>query len=223
LEITATVTIDNVEVSDTYIGRIEGETFTSAFRDQITSYLENPDADQASPTVRSELGSNKIFRVIAYRETTYRHFYPSIYGIPKAARYPRENSTGDGGLGVMQLTEPTPNYTQIWHYRNNIDAGVDLVKSKLVEAKNWHNVVRMGCDTCRPIIDRAYPEAEPLSQGRQLKMDVYSLYNSGYHYWKWNSLEKAWFPRLGGNPPAGTGSFYAQKAEQMEINSPIDF
>jgi hypothetical protein len=36
-------------------------------------------------------------------------------------------------------------------------------------------------------------------------------------------LEKAWFPRLDGNPPAGTGSFYAQKAEQMEINSPIDF
>ncbi|MBI3607513.1 MAG: hypothetical protein HY207_06080 [Nitrospirae bacterium] len=65
LDITATTNIDGIDVSDIYRGKIEGETFSDTFKNAITPYLENPDGDQTSPTIRSQVGQNKFFRVIA--------------------------------------------------------------------------------------------------------------------------------------------------------------
>ncbi|GBE54830.1 MAG TPA: hypothetical protein ENG83_02095 [Nitrospirae bacterium] len=236
LEITAKTKINNIEISNTYKGKIEGETFSDTFKSQMTSYLENPDADQTTPTIRSQVGYGKFFRVIAYIEARHRHFYPSIYGEPNGAIYPRENELGDGGFGVMQLTDPIPTYEQIWNYKLNIDAGVELIRSKLEQARGYPEFVRtIGCTTppqgdtyfCRPI-QKKYPDATDFNS-YELRMDTYSLYNSDWHYWKWIVIDekrgiKGWQSRHPkGKAPKITGSYYADEAEKIEKNPPSDF
>ncbi len=241
LEIIVKTTIDGIELTDTYIGKIEGESFTDAFKTKLTAYLENPKADETAPTIRSDVGYDKFFRVIAYIETRYRHFYPSIYGNPKNALYPRENEKGDGGLGVMQLTEDAslplnnlPSYEQIWDWKKNVDGGVEVLRGKLAEAKEYPEFVRTtGCTTlpqgdtyfCQPIQKKDKNAAD--FGAYELKMDTYSLYNSGWHYWKWvGGKDKKWEPRIPKGKACGdvpNGSCYADEAEEVEKNPPSDF
>jgi hypothetical protein len=199
LEITVKVNVDGKELSTTYKGVIEGEEFNDTFKSQITSYLENPDADQTTPTIRSQVGYDKFFRVIAYLETRYRHFYPSIYGEPNGAIYPRENEGGDGGFGVMQLTDPIPTYLQIWNYKENIDRAVELIREKLNSAKTY--------------LDKHRDAVKDVDVKRFLKMDTYQLYNGG-HYWKWDSKKKKWIEKK---------TIYALNGERIELNIPSDF
>jgi len=236
LEITVKTEIEGIEVFDTYTGKIEGEEFNNTFKDQITAYLEDPDGDQTSPTIRDQVGYKKFFRVIAHMETRYKHFYPSIYGVPKDAIYPRENTEGDGGFGVMQLTDPVPNYEQIWDYKQNIDGGVELIRSKLEAAEAYPAFVRTkGCLDEPKIINGkkifyCFPKQKKDNDATdfnayQLKMDTYSLYNSNWHYWKWLGKKKGgWQPRLTkGNAKKRTGSRYADEAEAIEKTPPSDF
>jgi hypothetical protein len=243
LTITAKTAINGVDVTDSYVGKIEGEAFSTAFKNQITSYLEDPDADDTDPTIRTEVGYDKLFRVIAYVETRYRHFYPSIYGAPKEATYPRENSGGDGGYGVMQLTQwgsppAYPTYSQIWNYEENIDKSVDLIRSLVATAKGYPGIVRTrGCtkepyyDTkkekwvypCRPMpTTKKYPAATDF-EPKKIRMDVYSLYNSNWHYWIWNKDKKEWDPYTSDIEAQQKGSAYADSAKEIEDNPPADF
>jgi hypothetical protein len=156
-----------------YVGKIEGETFNDTFKAQIKAYLGNPEADKTAPTIRIEVGYEKFFMVIGYLETRYRHFYPSIFGSPKDAVYPRENSGGDGGFGVMQFTNPVPKYKQIWHYKQNIDGGVELIRDKLTTARAYPEIVRKRGCTKQPYINKkgnwVYP-CRPLPVTEKIKM-----------------------------------------------------
>jgi hypothetical protein len=56
-------------------------------------------------------------------------------------------------------------------------------------------------------------------------MDTYSLYNSNWHYWKWNLQKREWLPRRNVFPDKETepdyyktGSYYADKADDIEKN-----
>jgi hypothetical protein len=115
----------------------------------------------------------------------------------------------------MQLTDPRPAYRQIWNYRDNVDAAVELIGEKLAQAK-------------------AYPAQQVDSSARkftsyELKMDTYSLYNSGHHYWEWISGDEEgagdWEPRVDPENKnyKHTGSAYADKADEIESNPPKDF
>ncbi len=187
LTITAKATIGGVEVSDTYVGKIEGETFAedTMFKEYICRYLETPSGAQNYQSILNELGHNEVFWIIAYQETKYQHFYPSIYGDPKDAIYPRENSGGDGGFGVMQLTIPVPSYLQTWNWKENINAGVNLVKDKLRIAKNRLKESSGG----------QLPSTDSVGKSI-LRMETY--YQYGPHkkgiktYWKWDNKKNDW-------------------------------
>jgi len=239
LEITAKAIIDEVEVSDTYEGKIEGEMLNDTFKRQIIDYLVNPQGDQENPTIREQVDCNVFFRIIAYLETRYWHFSKSVLGEPKDAIYPTENITKkDGGYGIMQLTDPKPEYKQIWNYRLNIDDGIELIRGKLQDAKAYPAKVRnAGCEK-PPVYNpdgtvkyyRCRPEQKQDKDAKdfnpfQLKMDTYSLYNSNWHYWKWDIWKSYWFPRREPFPKKEvdpsyykTGSYYADKADDVEKN-----
>jgi hypothetical protein len=241
--ITAEVNVNGAILTDTYIGKIEGQTFAddANFKTNLLDYLDDPDSDQTTPTVRDDVGYDKFFRMIAYKETNasrrYEHFYPSIYGVPKSAIYPVENGGGDGGFGLMQLTIPSANYLQIWNYITNIDAAVSLIKEKLATAKTYPNIVRTrGCTKepyinskgnwvypCRPMPTTAkYPRANDFSAD-ELRVDVYSLYNSNWHYWFWNDKKKKWEPYESDIESQQRGAAYADSAEDIKDNPPSDF
>jgi hypothetical protein len=252
LTVTAKTSLPGVELSDTITQRIEGETFSDAFKSTVTAYLDSAPTDTADPvtgkTIRQDVGYNTFFRVIAYKETGYRHYYPSIFGQPKSARYPRENSEGDGGFGIMQVTEDAslplnhlPSYVQIWNCQKNVDGGVEVVRGKVAEAKAYPTFVRTaGCSRppvvingrtkyyCFPMQDKD-ADATDFNTPYLLRMDTYSLWNSGWHYWKWTLVNlktgrEDWRPRHPqGEAPEGTGSYYADDAEEIENNPPDDF
>jgi len=214
----------------------------------VTQYLEDPEGAGDYESILQDVEQPLFFRVIGYKESDlwagrYSHFerlsdnkwkdLGSVLGYSSDYIFPIVNKSGttgapssDGGFGLMQLTIPAPNYHQIWNWKENIDGAVELIRGKLAQAKDWHNKVKVGCKKCKPRIPKAQPNAQPLSQGRELKMDVYSLYQSGRHYWKWNSIRQRWYPwkeefKKGEKLPSGT--VYADHGESIEKKPPTDF
>ena len=183
LTITAKTVINGVEVSDTFTGKIEGEETTDQFRTQMITYLKQA-AVSGNPSLQTTLGNGDILFALACIESNVNHFWPSIYGTPEDAIYPRENEGGDGGFGVMQLTEwgtkqnlKRPTYEQIWNWKANITTSIDVVNEKIAIAGK---------------------QSSELTQD-QLKMNVYSLFRGGY-YWKKalneETGENDWVPRF---------------------------
>jgi len=182
LEITAKTTIDGVEVSDTYVGKIEGQEFKddNKFKEKICKYLENPTGVPDYQTILYVLGHSEVFRIIAYQESKYKHFYPSKYGVPKDAIYPLENDPpGDGGFGLMQLTNPAPQYKEIWNWQENIHAGIRLIKEKIVIAKSLLKEISGGQPLSTDDIGKSI-----------LRMETYYQYGPKVkgvkRYWIWD-------------------------------------
>ncbi|MEM4413059.1 MAG: hypothetical protein QXD59_02155 [Candidatus Caldarchaeum sp.] len=82
---------------------------------------------------------------IACQESRQRQFYETtVTPSPSTYRYPGEpvwNTIGDGGVGMMQITEtnrlPRPSPAEIWDWRANVEEGVrvfDLDKKPLAAA-----------------------------------------------------------------------------------------
>jgi hypothetical protein len=203
-ELTITATVPelkdgkNIPYRGEFKGTIEGERTTVEFRTQMINYLKEA-AKTGSPSLETELGSPDILFVLACVESYgVNHFYPpavdgdripngSEYGIPGGSNYPLENTIGDGGFGVMQLTKwgyapnPTlPTYEQIWNWKKNIDTSVEVVKQKIAMANSQSSDMIPS----------------------QKRMNVYSLFRGGY-YWKKvkNSKTKTynWIPRYNKN------------------------
>jgi hypothetical protein len=112
------------------------------------------------------------FQVLAYKESRFQQF--NAQGMPKANKVSKD-------FGIMQLhqTTNTPTARQIWDWKQNVDAGVALFRSK-------EPIVRQHFKNIRD----EYPDAPELTAD-QLKLAYYQYYNGGF-YWKWNNVAKAW-------------------------------
>lgn len=72
---------------------------------------------------------------------------------------------GDSGYGAAQLTKPIPQYHQIWSWKENIDAAIELIDKKKQIAKDW--------------LDRHGTYTQDM-----LDTETVSLWNGG-HYYQW--------------------------------------
>jgi len=219
LLVEAEADIRGTTITDSVVCTIEGEKFNDTFKSRVVNYLMSPDGDRTTPTIRDQVGEPRVFRVIAWLETAYRHFYPSIFGRPTGAWYPRENGGGDGGLGLMQLTIPRASYRESWLYQENVEAAILLVREKLNRARGYPGLIRtQGCTPplCKPR-SRRFSQATDFTSD-QLRMDFYSLYNSSWHYWRWRVKSGEWIPDRGSK-----GYRYVSKARALEQFPPIDF
>ncbi|CAN7759293.1 hypothetical protein LJR034_007154 [Caballeronia sp. LjRoot34] len=80
---------------------------------------------------------------------------------------------GDAGYGMTQLTTPSPNYQQIWSWKENVRAGAHLFQQKQASAKKY--LSQSG---------RHYTDD-------QLAMETISRWNGGgYH--TWNPQSQSW-------------------------------
>jgi len=195
--------------------QIEGELATPVVRSQMISYLKQA-TQNGSPSLESILGSKDVLFALACVESYgANHFWSSIFGDPKKAVYPTENSTGDGGFGIMQLTnggslpikvelewlfedgtrKPAPpeyvaSYEQIWNWKKNIDASIEIVKEKYNMAIKWSDNKKNKM--CKSYKTNKY----------QVRMGTYSLFR-GYHYLKCDynnySEEYEWTPTFNKN------------------------
>jgi hypothetical protein len=72
----------------------------------------------------------------------------------------------DGGYGLMQLTNPAPDYEQAWSWKRNLEAGVDLYQGKRAAAKRY------------------LEQSERSHTADQLQLETWARWNGGaYHRW----------------------------------------
>ncbi|MEH3021402.1 MAG: hypothetical protein PGN19_01565 [Pseudomonas oryzihabitans] len=111
----------------------------------------------------SEMTDVKGFEAYLEQESQYKHFLSD--GEPLV--------TFDKGFGITQVTNPSPSYPQIWSWKENINAGVNLFKQKQKEARAF-----LGSR------NRSFTED-------QLERETLSRWNGGsYHVW--NSETQSW-------------------------------
>ncbi len=185
-------------------------------RTAITGYLMNPTGslDKATEVWR-KVGhdqSKLFFRIIAYIETQYQHFrklmFDSMTGAttqPAEVVYPNISAKGKvppystaAAFGVMQVRDPVPTYSQIWHWRRNIDAGISVAAQKLKVAEAR---LRNGGGSEDP--------------ATWLKLETYALYE-GKRYWAVDADMDQWVPD-------NREDAYGNKGKQYEISPPADF
>jgi len=172
----------------------------------------------------------KLGPILGY---SYDFVFPVVnkdpYSKPSAPR-------SDGGFGLMQLTEwgkkKVPEYKEIWKWKENIHAAINkVIKPNLATARAYPDRIKnYGCTKpkkwdeknkrwiypCRPMDtikkDKNATDFKPY----QLRMDVYSLYHSYWHYWTWDRQKKVWIPWISDIPAQQKGYNYANKAESFE-------
>jgi hypothetical protein len=146
-------------------------TLAAMIRQEVTTDTTNDDL-----RIRRNL-----FRLIAFHEGggSLRHFndlrswgkVAQRAGVPKEAVWPILNTSGrrnlegspdpdrrhtDGGYGLMQLTNPSPRYEQIWDYRKNIDAAIVLLgDTKLPAVLADVEDLRIACNMTHEQVARA--------------------------------------------------------------------
>jgi len=99
------------------------------------------------------------------QESRFKHFI-ELDSAPVVA--------GDKGYGLTQLTRPVPTFSQIWSWKENLDAGIALVAVKKKEAKR-HLDSHGASSYTQDMLD----------------LETISRWNGG-SYHEWNSTEKKW-------------------------------
>ena len=96
----------------------------------VRNFLLAMTPDPAWPA-KSSYDYYSTVRKIINHESTIRQFTP--------AGQPYWSTNGDGGVGLMQLTNPKPTYESIWNWRQNLNLGVgsaDFLSGKITTARN---------------------------------------------------------------------------------------
>lgn len=113
------------------------------------------------------------------------------------------------GFGLMQIDTPPPTESELWNWKENLNAGIKLFSEKAAMAAGYANRVRLGRTWTKdtklrwhpydPVPFRWYGEvsktgkyirqipyynARELKQGEELMKDSFQRYNGGV-YWKW--------------------------------------
>lgn len=105
-----------------------------ALRTKITG---SADTSPISPAFAAVL--IPILDGIACRETQRKHFCDPIpcLGVEKIKGYPILSF--DGGYGMFQLTDPSPNYHEIWSWKENLIATIRAMYTHVLDAASIAN------------------------------------------------------------------------------------
>ncbi|MCA1704685.1 MAG: choice-of-anchor C family protein [Actinobacteria bacterium] len=98
----------------------------------------NPDRATALNLIGKQFGAQTLQRIAA-QETggTFRQFNPT-------SGEPYVSEKCDGGVGVMQVTDPPPTDKEIWDWTANVKAGADHLQNAFRNAQNFKKVVEDG-------------------------------------------------------------------------------
>lgn len=126
----------------------------------------NPDVEDITTFVNEQDGLSGFDKLLE-QETNSKHFI----------NFDSEPITSfDQGYGITQMTNPTPTYTQVWSWKENILGGAALYRQKRQEA-----LVYLSAH------GRTYTED-------QLQHETFSRWNGGsYHVWE--QVQQNWVRR----------------------------
>ncbi len=133
--------------------RVEASTAFASMSVQIKG--TNPAASEVTQYLASKLNSAGFEKIIE-QESKFRHF--------DAGNEPVRSF--DNGYGMCQLTNPVPGYEQVWNWKLNVDAALQLFEQKRTSAMAY-----LGQQ------NRTYTD-------EQLKYETICRWNGGtYHEW----------------------------------------
>ena len=146
--------------------------------------------------VKSRLGNIKT-QVIAYKESSPKWKQFGADGLPVVDVML--------GFGIMQLTNsPKPTPTEIWNWKDNVDAGIKKYNDGITVVQNHYNNLR----TSHPTL--------PALSAADLQKAYYQYYNSGNNfYWLPNSANDGWIK----NP---NSQFYVYGDDAVDIESRVN-
>ncbi len=226
------------------------------FRAAVLAYLQAPvgEIETTAQTVLQEVRQPLFFQVVAYQERVrgapYAQFHKLQFnsltgktGQPAEAAYPTLNALGrgptlstDGGFGVMQLTNPPPLYSQIWHWQKNIDSAIRRLSGHLDAERTWlatHTDSALSNVDTRGYYNRmgtyarynglGYPGLDTPQARRRI--EPVRLPDGGriYPFWRWDDSLNRWIPRVKRDEAIDKGINYAYEARDIESNAPPDF
>jgi hypothetical protein len=131
--------------------------------DNITVKGTNPNGLYLYPYLRYGFNYDEMGRqmeVIANKESGYCQFYNS--GIPKYS--------GDGGVGMMQITEGSTDPNIFWNWQANVDRGKAILVDKWAASADWFDRQMNGQNHFPP------PTCE------EELYNTYCLYNGGLYF-----------------------------------------
>ncbi|QXH59828.1 hypothetical protein [Pseudomonas azerbaijanorientalis] len=138
---------------------------------------QNPTQESIARYIAS-LDDMTGFEKLLEQETHSRHFI-NLDGEPIVAF--------DKGFGITQMTNPVPNYEQVWNWKANILAGSSIYKDKVRIAKKY--LGQAG---------RTYTDD-------QLRHEVFSRWNGG-SYHEWDRVSASWVRKKNLLCDANTGN-----------------
>jgi hypothetical protein len=100
--------------------------------------------------------------VIGQMESGYRQFINTgpMRGFPLVS--------GDGGVGIMQITNPPPERSDYWNWHTNVDTGKEILENKWTASNQWFNA--------------RVAEGWPQPTNDNLLFDTYCRFNGGRYY-----------------------------------------
>lgn len=138
------------------------------FSKDLTGTVDIRGINPSKETVKNSLSQIELL-VIGYQESKFRQFDSD--GLPTFG--------APHGFGIMQLDTPPPTASQIWNWKENVDAGIALFNKKASHAKSYPERIR-----------KIYPDVKDFDD-TQLKLETYQEYNGG-NYWEWDDIKKLW-------------------------------
>ncbi|EDW1644260.1 hypothetical protein EK69_004571 [Salmonella enterica subsp. enterica] len=156
---TSTEKIWKAEFGGDVIGgelKVEVKAGDITLKKTVTIKGQNPSLEDVTTFVNSQSGLSGFDKLIE-QETAAKNFI----------NFDSEPVTSfDQGYGMTQMTTPSPTYTQVWSWKENILGGASLYQQKRQEAENY-----LGAQ------GRTYTED-------QLQHETVSRWNGGsYHIW----------------------------------------
>ncbi|MES2742979.1 MAG: hypothetical protein V4754_18810 [Pseudomonadota bacterium] len=132
------------------------------YRRTVIISAKQPKPDAIRKYLRERDGS--ALEKLVEQESRFKHLI-DLDGEPVVA--------GDKGYGLTQLTHPTPTYSKIWSWKENVNAGLELIATKKNAAK-----AMLGKN------GRTYTQD-------MLDLETISRWNGGsYHHW--NAADHKW-------------------------------
>jgi hypothetical protein len=141
---------------------VEVKAGAEQFKRSIYIKGKNPSIETVKNYLKN-IPNTKGFDTLLAQESKGKHFIVAD-GEPLVAF--------DRGYGITQITNPKPNFEQIWSWKENIQIGSKLYRSYQKDAK-------------------AMLDAHPPYTDEMLANETYARWNGGGYY-AWNPAEKKW-------------------------------
>jgi hypothetical protein len=97
------------------------------------------------------LGTNPLpGRVQTYLASQFPNSHYTLWRIAQAESnvrqfgddgHPKWSSDGHHGVGIMQITNPTPSDDEVWNWKRNADAGNRVLETAYATARSWPSTV----------------------------------------------------------------------------------